>query len=72
MWADTAGRKLTLSPVAMVTLCDKERQVLQMVAMATLQAMKLGLHLPKLKSKSLIYIVILHSLPAMQFPPTTN
>ena len=50
-WSDTTGRKLTLTPISMVTMCDKERQVLQIVAVASLQAMKLGLHLPKLKSK---------------------
>lgn len=33
----------------MVTMSDRERHVLQMVALASLQAMKLGLNLPKVK-----------------------
>jgi hypothetical protein len=49
-WVDTAGRRLILKPVSMVTLSDKERQVLQMMAMAKLHALDIDLDLPKLKS----------------------
>ena len=53
-WSSTEGKKVTLSDTSLLRLTDKERLVLQKLAVAKLQALNLGCPITTPKGQCLL------------------